>query len=65
MGGIFTGGRGSVDSSRIKRGGRCEGLRVLGRGKRAKKNEIAPILFDLSVYFIFVQLSRQERMLQE
>ena len=38
-GGIFTGGRGSVDSSRIKRGGRCEGLRVLGRGKRAKNKK--------------------------
>lgn len=32
--------------------------------KREKK-EIALILFDLSVSFIFVQLRRQERMLQE
>lgn len=36
-GGIFTGGCGSIDSSRIKRSGRCKGLRVLrGKGKKRK-----------------------------
>ena len=39
--------------------------RDVRKGRGNKKKEIALILFDLSVSFIFVQLSRQERMLQE
>ena len=38
--GHLYGGRDSIDSSRIKRGGRCEGLRVLGRGKGAKNKKV-------------------------